>query len=442
LQQEHTWISRCLVTQSDPDGIIGHYTIQVACNASDEVELHRRLHDLVAKESFTLISIDYSRLIQDHLDRLDYYDQASVQLAAVAAQHGYALGELQPTESNQKTVNAEGPSYLEIEQHEVTLDIDSKKPSWQQPWINPTLKKLLFTEETRTYLLVDATTRGQLTKTFDLEDFDDLDIRSLYAGQLAQELKHQAPYVVDLTLNSEQIENDESVPKFHRDFFTKHWGKNTGIIVQSEVPIDKMVFHLKKFIKIQDKNNKWFYFRFFDPRTMNHYLQSIQKWPQRVAKWYAANKDSELIQAFFCEDQQGEKVNAYRLRQNHGLKHSGKVTLTKTEFEFFKDYRWSQNKKRIEAELRQDFQQETAELHSADINSWCEEGLKKEYTTPRALYDYCYAKLMAKTHGFDLSQIEQYLSEQTTSHLEKSKLLYESTKDAVKRYATGTKTQG
>jgi hypothetical protein len=49
---------------------------------------------------------------------------------------------------------------------------------------------------------------------------------------------------------------------------------------------------------------------------------------------------------------------------------------------------------------------------------------------------------MAKTHGFDLSQIEQYLSEQTTSHLEKSKLLYESTKDAVKRYATGTKTQG
>ena len=442
MRQEQTWISRCHVTQADSEGIIGHYTIQIACNASDEVELHRQLRDLATRESFDLESIEYNRLIQEHLDRLDYYDHASVQLATTSAQHGYALGELQPIEAKGKTLNPDGLTYIEIEQHDVRLEADTKKPSWQQPWIHPTLKELLFTEHAKTYLLIDATTRSQLLKTFDLEGFGDLEIRSLYAGQLAQELKQQAPYVVDLTLNNQQIADDDSVPKFHRDFFTKHWGKNTGIILQSEEPIDQVVFHLKKFIKIQDKNNKWFYFRFFDPRTMNHYLQSIQKWPQRVAKWYGANSDNELIRAFLCEDNSGETVNVYRIKSNHGLKHSGKVTLTQTEFEFFKDYRWSQNKKLIETELRQDFQQETAELNSDDINSWCEEGLKKDYTTPRALYDYCYAKLMAQTHGFELSQIEQYLSEQTTSHLEKSKLLYESTKDAVERYTTGTKTQG
>ncbi len=442
MRQEYTWISRCLVNHSDPNGIIKKYSIQIACNASDEVDLHRRIHALAANQSFSLESIEYSRLIQDHLDRMDHYDQQSIKLAADSARQGFALSELEPIQSDNKNINSEGPSYLNIAKYDARLERDSTKPSWQQPWINPALKEQLFKDDTYTYLLIDATARGQLTKTFDIDDYNELDTRSLYSGQLAQELKQQAPYVIDITLTKAQVDDNDQIPKFHRDFFVNHWGKHTAIIIQSKSRIDKIVFHLKKFIKIQDDTNKWFYFRFFDPRTMNHYLQSIQRWPQRIAKWYGASGDDELIHTFYCEDNNGNNANAYRIQQNHGLKHTGKVTLTQAEFEFFKDYRWTQNKKIIEAELRQDFPQESSNLESNQINQWCEEGLKEGYTSPRALYDYCYAKLMAQTHHFDLSQIEQYLSEQKTSHLEKSKLLYESTKDAVQRYTTGTNTQG
>lgn len=436
--QEYTWISRCLITQPDPNGIVNKYTIQIACNASDDIELHRRLRDLVAHQPFSLESIEYSRLIQDHLDRMDYYDQASVQLASESAQHGYALGPLEPVENASADINTDGPSYLHISHSPIKLEYDYKKPSWQQPWIDPVLKDTLFRDNVRTYLLTDATSRNLVTSTFDLDDYDEVTVRSLYSGDLAKELKHHAPYLIDITLSKEQLSDDNQVPKFHRDFFSRHWGKNTGILLHSSESIDKVVFHLKKFIKIQNNQGQWFFFRFFDPRTMNHYLQSIQRWPQRVAKWYGANTDNELIQTFFCEAQSGTHVHAYQILSDHQLNHTGKVELTDAEFQFFQDYQWQHNKQLIEQELRQDFPSETQQLPSHQINDWCEQATQKHYTSPRAIYDYCYSALMAQTHGFDLSEVEQYLAEQNNSHLEKSKLLYQSTKDAVERYITGT----
>ncbi|WP_223669973.1 DUF4123 domain-containing protein [Kangiella shandongensis] len=439
MTQEHTWISRCHVKQQDASGLIKYYSVQVACTARDTVELHQQLAKHLLGESLELQSIEYSRLIQQHLDKLDYYDQQSVSLAAQAAQQGYAIGELQPIESHSESLNSEGTSYLEIDSLSLQYQHDPKKPSWQQPWIDPELKNLLFKSDIRTYLLVDATSRNRITTTFDLDDYDEVKKQSLYSGQLAQELKQQAPYVIDITLTEEQLGDDNLVPKFHRDFFSNHWGKGTAILLHSQNDINDIVFHLKKFIKIRDTDGKWFYFRFFDPNIMNHYLQSIQRWPQRVSKWYGANGDKQLIRAYFCEDDDGGVANSYHLSQEHQLKTTGKIELTTEEFRLFEDYRWQQNKKLIEKEIRQDFPSEVESLNRNQINNWCEQGNEKGYTTPRALYDYCYAELMAQIHTFDLSQIEQYLSEQKNSHLEKSKLLYESTKDAVERYTKGTK---
>lgn len=438
--QQHTWISRCLVAQLDPEGIIKNYTIQVACNASDEVDLHHQIRAHLQNNNFTLKSIEYTRLIQEHLDRMDYYDQVSINLSAEAARHGYALGQLDPIKEQSSSINAEGPSYLNIQSQPMEFSINPEKPSWQQPWIDPSLKQTLFKSDTKTYLLLDATSRGIISKTFDLDDYNDIDKCSLYSGQLAEDLKQQAPYLLDVTLNEDQLMDDSSVPKFHRDFFSKYWGKNTGIFIHSSEPLDKLNFHLKKFTKVQDETGKWFFFRFFDPRIMAHYLESIQRWPQRIAKWYGAQKNSQLIQGFICEHMAGNEYKVFQLKPNHGLTHSGNIKLTHNEFDLFSDYQWQQTKNLVEIELRQDFPKETIDITNDDINDWLETAANKGYTTPRALYDYSYSVLMALTYGFDLSEIEQYLTEQTTSHLEKSKLLYLSTKDAVERYAPGSNT--
>ncbi|GAA4359874.1 DUF4123 domain-containing protein [Kangiella marina] len=442
MRQEYTWISRCLVKQSDINGITHRYTIQIACNANDDVDLHRRLRDLAANQDFVIEAIEYSRLIQDHLDKLDYYDHESIQLASQSAQHGYALGQLTATNDTSSGINHDHPSLLNIDEYPVTHKKDPTKPSWQQPWIDPAVKKVIFDHslnaQLKTYLLIDATSRNAITSTFDLGEYDDLPIQSLYSGALAQELKQQAPYLLDVTLNAQQLSNNEDVPRFHRDFFSKHWGQHTGIFFHSSEPMDKLARHLKKFIKIRNNEGQWFYFRFFDPRTMNHYLQSIQRWPQRIAKWYGAQQGTELIKAILCEDQSGSLLKRYQLIPDHTLNHGGQIELTETEFQFFQDYRWQHNKQLIETELKNDFPLETQQMSHQQFSLWCDEGKHKGYTTPRALYDYCYSALMAQTHNFDLSEIEHYLSEQTTSHLEKSKLLYQSTKDAVERYTSGS----
>lgn len=437
MSQQHTWISRCLVSQTNPEGLTGKFHTNIACTATDNVELHRKLTDLSAQQSFDLIEIESSLLIQQHLDRLDYYDHASIQLAATAAQQGFAIGDFQPFESQDKTINADGPSYLDIESLSIKHPYDPNKASSQQPWIDPELKELIFTETQHTYLLVDATRRNQVTTTFDLEDYNDIDMRCLYSGQLAQDLKQYAPYLIDMTLSSEQLNDDDNIPKFHRNFFEKHWGENTGIILQSEQTIDDLHFHLKKFIKIQDENGKWFYFRFFDPRVMNHYLESIQRWPQRVAKWYRIAKGTPLINQIICEHNNGLGVNAYRPLNTEKLNHNGNFQLTSQEFKFFQNYHWSTTKKAVSLEITQDFPTETQSLDKDQIDHWCEEGATKGYKKPRALYDYLYSALMARTHNFDLNEIEQYLSEQPTHNLEQSKLLLNSVKEAVSKHITG-----
>lgn len=440
MSQEYTWISRCLVSQTNPEGLIGKFHTNIACTATDNVELYRKLTDLGVQQSFDLLEIESSLLIQQHLDRLDYYDHSSVQLAATAAQQGFAIGDLQPFESKDKAINANGPSYLTIKSLNIEHRYDPNKASWQQPWIDPELKKLIFTETHNAYLLIDATSRNQITTTFDLEDYDDIDVRCLYAGQLAQDLKQHAPYLIDITLSSEQLNDDNLVPKFHRDFFQQHWGKHTGIVIHSEKDIDKIVFHFKKFIKLQDKDGSWFYFRFFDPRAMAHYLESIQRWPQRVAKWFGISKQDQLVSSIICEDQNGKSATSHQVIANNDLQHRGKIELTHEEFKLFQDYRWSQIKKLVSAEITTDFPDETNNINANQIEAWCDQGLAKGYETPRALYDYTYSVLMARAHNFDLNEIEQYLSEQTTSHLEKSKLLYDSIKEAVSKHTTGINT--
>ncbi|GAA0207274.1 hypothetical protein GCM10009123_13480 [Kangiella japonica] len=64
---------------------------------------------------------------------MDYYDQVSINLSAEAARHGYALGQLEPIKDQPSSINAEGPSYLNIQSQPIEFSFNPAKPSWQQP---------------------------------------------------------------------------------------------------------------------------------------------------------------------------------------------------------------------------------------------------------------------------------------------------------------------
>jgi len=84
----------------------------------------------------------------------------------------------------------------------------------------------------------------------------------LYAGNLAPELKSNAPYLVAL---------DEY------DFFTHYiikngWGESWGVYLRCDASLEQLRRHLRRFLTVQDERGKRLIFRYYDPRVLRVYL--------------------------------------------------------------------------------------------------------------------------------------------------------------------------
>ena len=428
MRQQKTWISRCIVSRTDEMGGLGYYQLDIATDDVEQIQHHNRLHELIAKEQYFLTSIEWSQQFEPNDKEVSYQQ---LQFAEQARSNRFSQTALDPVNLLEHSVAEDRTHYLIISPTTVEPTVESNKPFWAHPWIDEELKKLLFKSDTNTFLLVDSTARAKVSMTFDLDHYDDIEQQCLYSGDLAVKFKKNAPYLLNLTLTQEQLEDDDKVSDFHKDFFTRHWGQNTGLLLQSKSDINTLARHFKKFIKIQNEQKKWFFFRFCDPRIMNHYLGSITQWPQRVAKWFGVNGEEQLIDAVFCEDSQGGVVKRFEPNRQHQLSNAGVMNLTASDYEIFSHYRRQYNKNLVINELSNDFPAEVNQLHSEQLGIWYEEGIKKGNTTARGLYDYCYAQLMAKNYQLDLAEIEQYLEEQPFSHLEKSNILQRSIKQTI-----------
>lgn len=172
--------------------------------------------------------------------------------------------------------------YVEIKPRELAeLSYQTDTPFWDRLWIQPELKALLFGNPEdagrfRTYLIVDASRRKNVTKVFDL-DIGNLPIRCLFKGDAEDELKEVAPYLIDMTLSKDTTEYAEFDLSFHKDFFRNHWGQNTGIFVQTDAGIDEVWGHFRKFTKaVMKEDRRKMFFMFHDPRILPAYLQNVQ----------------------------------------------------------------------------------------------------------------------------------------------------------------------
>ncbi|EPX79305.1 hypothetical protein thalar_02130 [Litoreibacter arenae DSM 19593] len=199
-------------------------------------------------------------------------------------------------------------------------------------WLPTTLRALLFPDNAdpmRTYLLVDPTLRTTVVGLFDL-DVLDVPVACLFNGDAAEEQKEVAPYLVDLTLNGDVI------PRFHRDFFAKHWGQGTGILLTSSATLDQLKRHFRKFTKLKrERDERWFLFRFWDATIASVYFRATEHDPLRAAQWFGQG----LVRTIVVEEEAGKQASVFdgaaadRLESNAVLP---PVTLTDWELEPFK----------------------------------------------------------------------------------------------------------
>ncbi|MFQ6550157.1 DUF4123 domain-containing protein [Aestuariibius sp. 2305UL40-4] len=149
-------------------------------------------------------------------------------------------------------------------------------PFWAKDWIVPELHDLLFGDPApRTYLVVDATLRSNVTGLFDLDTVD-VPIRCLFQGAAEVQFAESAPYLIDLT------RPDDAVPDFHRDFFPNHWDKGTGILLTTDATMDELWRHLRKFTKSHSEEGPHRFFRFWEPNVTRDYFEAVARMPSRA----------------------------------------------------------------------------------------------------------------------------------------------------------------
>ncbi|EPJ45053.1 MAG: hypothetical protein OFPII_30450 [Osedax symbiont Rs1] len=272
------------------------YLILVVAKVGTKLQLDGSISEALKAEGYSLVYSSDAVTADQYLQQSPQYQQQVLQLhGRVSLDNPIQFVELHLLDM--KAVEAE--SYLSFSEQLAVASAENEAPeSVQQPWIGAALKNALFaqpvesaknTEEApllHTYLIVDATLRGQISGYFDLDLIQHCQVKCLFKGSAAERLKTAAPYLIDMTLTQDVFDDDSKVSKFHRDFIENHWAHNTGIVLRSYASMEEILHHYRRFTKVQNEAGEWIFFRFWDPNILIPYLTGIQHWQERVALWF------------------------------------------------------------------------------------------------------------------------------------------------------------
>lgn len=121
--------------------------------------------------------------------------------------------------------------------------------------------------------------------------------RCLFAGELSKDLAAAAPYLVRLKRNH----------PFTNWVIEQGWEDSWGIFLQSEMAINELRRHFRRFLKVEDEKGNSLYFRFYDPRVLRTYLPTC------------VEKELETVfgpvSRFFCEAEDPAKMHEFRLEK-------------------------------------------------------------------------------------------------------------------------------
>lgn len=220
---------------------------------------------------------------------------------AVHPGHKVELGQLTAMEN--PNAKAEKHDYLLIEEIRDLEPLDRQWGVWPEKTVPDKLSGPLFgdVEPTeaeieayggieavppmKTYIVLDA---AKLQFGFsEIEDCG-MPFRCLFKGKAASNLKDAAPYLIELDHENRFIQRlFKYVPEMPDRMTTVHvWHKEPGIYARSRVGFDTLWKHLRKFPRQQDQNGKWVFFRFWEPRVLRDYLDSIRQEPRKIMNWF------------------------------------------------------------------------------------------------------------------------------------------------------------
>ncbi|MGK3990618.1 DUF4123 domain-containing protein [Sorangium sp. So ce136] len=128
---------------------------------------------------------------------------------------------------------------------------------------------LLLQRHEPLYAVLDAARGPQVLK---LVRASSDEARSLYNGRRGEQLATVAPYLVRMPTGSRQLEA----------LLREGWGQSWGVLVACDSPFDDLRRHLRRFLVVQTEERQALYFRFYDPRILEPFLNTVTNEERRA----------------------------------------------------------------------------------------------------------------------------------------------------------------
>jgi len=127
------------------------------------------------------------------------------------------------------------------------------------------LRKLLFgSEDESTFAVLDGASVPDLLPAL-VQAKEEW--ACLYRGALDPDLAEVAPYLVKLREKSELTDW----------ILTEGWGNHWGVFAITQVGLEALRRHLRRFLRVKDPDGNVLYFRYYDPRVLPVYLPTCHR---------------------------------------------------------------------------------------------------------------------------------------------------------------------
>ena len=294
-----------------------------------------------------------------------------------------------------------------------------QEPVFPSPvWDENTLKKdiALFGEplpELKCYFILDANKH----KLLEPESFQ-CRIENLFQGEFAEITKEIGPYLVEVIPYPDYKAESELMGLFSDEgAMTRfNWHEELGIFIHSRYDFDTVLHHLRHFPVMKDENGKWFFFRFYDPKVLRNYLDVIATSPEKLNKFFGYEK--RIIHAFSSGI--GDSFYYYQIKALPEDTRNIPIILTDFEIKGFKKSKWLETRESLMEYALQEYPKLYSEKNKHELCQNLEEGYKKGYTYEISILQYALAKQGAVQNGIDFIKLEEQVTKENTSPLERA----------------------
>lgn len=132
------------------------------------------------------------------------------------------------------------------------------------------------------YAVIDACASPFFPESFLTNDKTTSDC--LFTGQHAEYYEDDAPYLLDLSADRHTLRCLMTYIKDQEDYY--FWSERAAVFLRSSKSFAAVLEHLRQFVRFQQPDGTWVFFRFYDPRVLAKYLDALDTEPEKLASFF------------------------------------------------------------------------------------------------------------------------------------------------------------